>query len=428
MKQRAIVLAIMSILLGARATAVSLPDRSVSPSQQFIIYGADAHLRGAVSELAEKTKANLLALLRQPDRWMTPLVINLQSPEADRPEIPPAALRFSQTGFGLKLQVDLTIGRDLDGSRVERELLRAIVLEMIYRRQPNIAAGTPFVSPPDWLLDGVLALTPGRDRAPLLETLLLSAKIMPLEQFLRQQPALLDSPARTLYRAYSLALVQLLVNSPDGPARLARYIDNLCRASNDALADLKMQFPIFGGDVEKIWRANIAEASAPQSYQLLTFAETDKKLGEVLRSGESASADLSKPVRLEDLVSRKASPAEKAALKRLGENLLLLVARAHPVMRPLVQEYYDISALLAAGKRKGLATRLARLKTTRASLASRMSDIDDYMNWFEVTQRKSKSGAFVDYLRTAVKSNEPQPRRRDPLSVYLDVLEQQMQQ
>src|SRR2546430_1316978 len=100
MKQRASLLAIVSILLGAQATALSFPERSVSPSQQFIIYGADAPLRGAVSELAEKTKANLLALLRQPDRWMTPLVINLQSPEADRPEIPPAALRFSQTGFG----------------------------------------------------------------------------------------------------------------------------------------------------------------------------------------------------------------------------------------------------------------------------------------------------------------------------------------
>ena len=34
----------------------------------------------------------------------------------------------------------------------------------------------------------------------------------------------------------------------------------------------------------------------------------------------------------------------------------------------------------------------------------------------------------IDYLRSAVKSNEPQPRRRDPLSVYLDVLEQQTQQ
>ena len=427
MKRCAILIATMSILLGLEAPAISLPERSVSPSRQFIIYGADTRLRGAVSELAETTKTNLLALMRQPDRWTTPVIVNLQLPQANRPEIPPAALRFSQTGFGLKLQLDLTVAPDLDAARIERELLRAIVLEMIYRRQSNVAAGTPFVPPPDWLLDGVLALTPGRDRAPLQETLLLSTKIIPLEEFLRQRPALLDSPARVLYRAHSLALVQLLLNNPDGPARLARYIDNLSRASTDPLADLKTQFPFFGDNPEKIWRSNIAEVSASQTYQLLTFAETAKNLDEILRSNGAGGADSPKPLTFEDLVKRKASPSEKAALKHLGEDLLLLVARAHPVMRPLVQEYYDISALLAAGKRRGLAARLTRLKATRGGIVARMNEIDDYMNWFEATQQKSKSGAFIDYLRTAIQSNEPQPRRRDPLSVYLDALEQQLQ-
>jgi hypothetical protein len=40
------------------ATAI---ERSVSPSGQFIIYGGDAAWRGAISALAEQTKANLLA-------------------------------------------------------------------------------------------------------------------------------------------------------------------------------------------------------------------------------------------------------------------------------------------------------------------------------------------------------------------------------
>ena len=77
------------------------------------------------------------------------------------------------------------------------------------------------------------------------------------------------------------------------------------------------------------------------------------------------AADSAKPLRLEDLVQRKASPAEKIALRKLGEDLLLLVGRAHPAMRPVVQEYYDISALLAAGKRKRLAARLARPDLSR---------------------------------------------------------------
>jgi hypothetical protein len=117
-------------------------------------------------------------------------VVNLQPQQANLPEIPPAELRFSQTGFGLKLQLDLTIAQNLDASLMERELLRAILLEIIYRKQPDIAPGTVVVQPPDWLLDGVLALTPGRDREPLVQALSTSDRALSLEEFLQQRPAL----------------------------------------------------------------------------------------------------------------------------------------------------------------------------------------------------------------------------------------------
>src|SRR5438093_10520238 len=252
--RRAIFILILPVL-SFQSLPAAPPERSVSPSRQFIVYAPGAALRGAVSELAEQTKANLLAVLRQPDRWKTPIIVNLQSAQANLPEIPPAALRFSQTGFGLKLQFDLTIGENIDATLVERELLRAILLEMIYRSEPDVAPGTAFVEPPDWLLDGVLALTPGRDRGPLVEALLVSVKRMSLAEFLQQRPALVDSPARLLYRAYSLSLLELLVNGTDGHSRLTRYIDNLSHASNDPFADLKAQFPLLGDDVKKTWQS-----------------------------------------------------------------------------------------------------------------------------------------------------------------------------
>jgi hypothetical protein len=404
------------------------PERSVSPSQQFIIYGADSALRGAVSELAERTKANFLALLRRLDRWKTPVIINLQLSQADLPKIRPAALRFSQTGFGLKLQLDLTVARDVDGSLVERALLHAILLEIIYRNQLDIAPGTPYVQPPDWLLDGALALTPGRDRRPLVEALLLSEKIMPLEELLRPRSISdLDSPARLLYRAYSVALVQLLVDATGGPARLAGYIDNLSRASTDPLADLKAQFPVLGGSAEETWRSSVARLCATQSYQLLAFAETERRLDELLRVRISDPGHPTRTAQLNDLSQRKISPAEIAAIAAASQDLLLFTARANPVLRPIVQEYQQIAALLVNGKRKRLTARLARLQTTRARLATRMSEIDDYMNWFEATQSKTKSGAFAEYLKAAQEQNEARPRRRDALSVYLDALEEQFQ-
>jgi len=412
---------ILSVLLCQSLQAAS-PERSVSPSHQFIVYGGDATLRGAVSKLAEQTKANLLALLGQRDRWKTAIVINLQPEQANLPEIPPAELRLSQTGSGMKLQLDLTIAQNLDASLMERELLRAILLEMIYRKKSDIAPGVAFVEPPDWLLDGVLALTPGRDRAPLVEALSVSQKTMSLEEFLRQRPELLDSAGRTLYRACSFALVQLLVDGIEGRNRLTRYIDRLSNASNDPVADLKAQFPLLAGNAEKTWQSGLTQTSGTQNYRLLTFVESERQLDDLLRV---KIPNTEKSLDLSELARRRASPAEKAALNQLGRALLLFVSQANPILRPVAREYQQMAALLVRGKRRGIAKRLTRLQTTREQLTARMSDVDDYMNWFEATQLPARSGVFADYLRAASQPQATGSRRRDPISVYLDTLEDQ---
>src|SRR5205807_4755235 len=87
-------LSIFALDSGA-ATSV---ERSVSPSGQFIIYGGDAAWRGAVSALAGRPKATLLAVLVRRDHGVPAAAINLHPRPANWPEFPAAALRFSQTG------------------------------------------------------------------------------------------------------------------------------------------------------------------------------------------------------------------------------------------------------------------------------------------------------------------------------------------
>ena len=417
----------ISIVLTAQFVHAASPERSLSPSRQFVIYGADAELRGAVSDLAERTKADLLTLLRQRDNWVVPIVVNLQPQQPNLPEIPPADLRFSQTGFGLKLQLDLTISKNLDVSLVERELLRGILLEMIYRKQSQVAVGSVFVEPPDWLIDGVLALGPGRDRGQLVEALTTADKTEPLEAFLRQNPRLLDSAGRTLYRANSFAFVQMLIDGKSGPARLAQYIGHLSNASNEPLADLKIQFPSLGGDAEQTWQLTLSRLRNLQTYRSFAFAESERRLDELLRLKISEANKQAKPEGLDELAQHKMSASEKMALSELNRELLVFVSQANPVLRPIVREYQEIVALLARGKRKRIARRLSRLEVTRKQLAGRMSDIDDYMNWFEATQMKSRSGNFTGYLKAANHSQLAAPKRHDPLSVYVDALEDQFE-
>jgi hypothetical protein len=401
------------------------PDRSISPSRQFVIFGGDDVARGAVSGLAEQTKSNLLALLRQRDDWKTPVIVNLQRQQANVPEIPPADLRFSQTGFGIKLQLDLTISKNLDVSLVERELLRAILLEMIYRKQPHITAGALLVEPPNWLIDGVLALSPGRDRGPLIEAIASTEKPLSLESFLRQPREVLGSTGRTLYRAYSFAFVQMLLDEKNGASRFAQYIDRLSDSSNDSMADLKARFPALGENADGAWQLALTQLKNLQTFRLLTFAESDQRLDDLLRIKISEPKKPVKVVRLDELAQHQPSITEKMALDQLKRDLMFLVPQTNPVLRPIGREYQEIAALLARGKRRGAAKRLARLEMTRQQLSARMSEIDDYMNWFEATQMTSGSGNFTGYLKAVDQSQLPAQRRRDPLSVYVDALEDQ---
>lgn len=422
--KKCVAMALLSIV-GWLFISAAQPDRSVSPSRQFVIFGADAVLRGGVSGLAEQTKSNLLALLRQRDDWKTPVIVNLQPQQANVPEIPPADLRFSQTGFGIKLQLDLTISRNLDVALVERELLRAILLEMIYRKQPQITAGAVLVEPPDWLIEGVLALGPGRDRGPLIEAIASNEKPLPLETFLRQRREVLDYTGRTLYRAYSFALVQMLLDEKNGAARLAKYIEHLSGSSTDPVADLTAQFPFLADDTGRAWHLALNQLKNVQTFRLLTFAESEQRLEELLRIKISEPNKQEKFISLDDLTHHKPSAAEKMAVDQLRRDLLFFVPQANPVLRPIAREYQEIAALLVRGKRRGMVKRLSRLEVMRQQLASRMSDIDDYMNWFEATQMRTGSDNFSGYLKAADQSQLPSPRRRDPLSVYVDALEDQ---
>jgi len=397
-------------------------ERSLSPSGQFVIYGGDAAWRGAVSALAERTKANLLAVLQRRDQWGAAIVVNLQSPAANLPEIPATALRFNQTGSGLKLQLDLTISRKMDFGAIERELLRAILLEMIYRNQPGIASGATYVEPPNWLIEGLLALTPNRHRTGLTNALAVPERITPLNEVLWERPELLDSAGRLLYRAYSFALVQLLIESADGQAHLGRYIDNLSFTSNDPLADLEAAFPQLAGNDEKIWKSKIADIKTSGRADLLTFSQTEEKLASLLQT-KLRTDGRDKSLSFEDLCQRKPAPAQRLALQKFSQELLLLAAQANPALRSVVQDYQQVATQLALGKIRGLAARLADLKTLRAKLSARMTEIDDYLNWFEATQLSTRSGLFEDRLNTSSLETPSPAHRKDSFSAYLDAME-----
>ncbi|PYI92441.1 MAG: hypothetical protein DME97_08925 [Verrucomicrobia bacterium] len=414
------------------AAAAEPVEQSISASRQFIVYGTDVAGRGAICDFAERTKRELLTLLGQRDNWTAAIVINAQYPRANLPEAPRLSVDLAQTGFGLKLQLDLVIDSGVSRPEIRREFLRALVLEMIYRAQPNIPAGAAYFSPPDWFLEGVPAQQSDlpRDRVTAILTVPVAAKnVLPLEKFLAQRPELLDAPGRNIYRAYSFALVDLLSHAPDGSHRLAQFLLDLPASSNDPMAELRSHFPgLFESDsAEKTWEKQVARLATDQPYHLMSSAETERRLDETLRlkiadgNGEKTYELMQFPIFLKE-------KSAKTRLESLAHELRVLATRAHPVYAPIITDYSEISRLLLRGRTLDVPRRLERLQNSRKAIAAQMRGIDDYLNWYEATSLAGPSGEFADYLKAAKRAAQPERTKRDPISVYLDVLETQFEQ
>jgi hypothetical protein len=399
-------------------------ERSTSTSRQFLVYGAEVRVRGMICDLAERTKSDLLRLLGLRDSWQTPLIVNLDYPRANVPDAPLEQLAVSQLGYGLKLQLNLLLIREMKGVSVQRELLRAILVELMYRDRGNLAAGMPYVTPPDWLVEGILALQPGRasdNDAELLRSIFASKRISPLEDIVRQPRAQLDAPSRRLHEAYSRALVQLLLDVPGGRFKLVRFITDLPDAPNDAVADLQAHFPeTLGRAPDKWWTLSVAQLSALDRYETLSAADTVVQLDRVLRFSIPAPDGRVGDYSLGDYKAFPKLPASRDVLRQVSQQLLLLGVRAHPSYQAIVQKDYELAEMLARGKTQSVPERLEQVANYRAVVERQRPAVDDYLNWYEATHSKTSSGAFSEILETV---DEALPRRRDPISVYLDSLE-----
>ncbi|HEY1583268.1 MAG TPA: hypothetical protein VGF73_09245, partial [Chthoniobacterales bacterium] len=405
-------------------------ERSTSTSRQFLVYGADVQVRGAICDLAEEMKSNLLRLLDLHDDWKTPLVVNLEYPQANLPDVVPAPLEVSQLGYGLKLQLNLFVTKTPRTRATEESLLRAILLEFMYRDRGNVPAGTPYVTPPDWLIAGVLGLEPERSSdadAELLQTVVAANKIQPLDEVVIQRRAQLDLPSQTFFDAYSRALVELLLDAPDGHAKLTKYLSDLPIAPNDAMADLRVHFPdTLARSPSKWWALSVARLSATDRFEILTAAQTAEQLDRVLHFSIPAPGGKEREYSLGDYEKFMKLPGYKPVLQLVSRQLLLLSSRSHPSYRPIVQEDYQLADLIAHGRTHRLDEHLARVASYRDVVEKQATAIDDYLNWYEATQIKAISGAFTQMLEEP-KTNDASSRRRDPISVYLDSVEMEME-
>ncbi len=448
---------------GIRLQSDDKVGRTYSEGSPFIIWGGNRTQRSNLFTAAGLVRRSVQETLHLNDQWYYPIVLQIREPLASgTDQRPPVWTTISQVEGGFRIEINLVPRRQaVPGPLLQENLVRAILADQVLKGKAgrDLTGTTP--PPPDWLLHGTLALMDYRQLGRMSRTfsrIFQLGRVLSVQDILNADPVGMDSVSLTIYRVSCGGLLMMLVEQPKGPEQLARLLPALAQEGTDPGLLIERAFPALTGSansLSKWWSLQIAALSQPGLDEVQKPDETEQQLAGalILRYAQPAPAE-KRPNALKRLFTpdKAAPPAAAAGAPEAAEPLVTcgiedfarvlalpepapvfnqvelaltrLMLRAHPIYRPIIQEYQDLVRGLAKGKAgKSLPATLQRLATTRQKLAVTLRGIEDHLDWYEATQSTTPSGAFEDYLQAAGELEKPRPARTDAISRYLDEME-----
>jgi len=362
--------------------------------------------------------------------------------------------------FIIKLAVKLH-----DGFRDEefrREVIRVLLIEHIiepYSNDPG-SFGLDSVEVPDWLVHGFDQLIEHRrsgSPSSFYRGFLASGQMLkPEEIFSLADARKLDPVSLAVFRASSSAMVEALLNQPDGDIGIKSILADLGRTSPLAIEVLLRQhFPAFremDQGLDKWWALEVASLGQQQILEFLDREETERFLTDAVTvridggQAEAGASGVEKRGLLDFLKPKKAEtpPMPEGAfnasldqyslflehpegMDELGDcldRLQKLKRIGHPLYRPVYPVYETIIQKLMKGQTRGIDVEIASIEEMRSKVRDTLIHTEDYLNFYEATKAPQRSAEFDDYIRIR-KSLErgKAPGRKDHITRYLDALE-----
>lgn len=445
----------------------SRPPQDWGEDDQIKVFGGDPYTRVRFSVFADELRDDfrwLLFKLRieapgERSVWSIPVQVNLWGSFRDVHSgddlVSTVELR-PDNRFLVKVEAKLHDRFDEDAFQLE--MVRALLIEQIVAPY----AGRPgdfrldSVKPPEWIaqgLDQLIRHRRGGNPSAFYRGYLESGQILkPAELFAVPEAGSFDPVRLASFRASASAMVEALLDQPDGDLDLRSLLGDLGQPSPPAMEVLLRQhFPAFremDQGLEKWWALELAALGQQQSFEFLDRAETERLLDEALTlrfdaAPEAAPApakkgmlDFLKPREAEppppepfagplDQFERYANrPGSKEQLAGAFERLQSLKRVGFPLYRPVFTAYEAAILRLAKGDTKELAAEFARIAEMRRKIGETLERAEDHLNHFEATRAPARSDEFDGYLRTRREfESRPRPKRNDPITRALDALE-----
>jgi len=406
------------------------PERTLSRSQQFIIYGGTAQARMNVARRGEQLAERWTKATGIKERWRWPIIINLIPASRARWSKPETKL-FIGDGDTVKVQIEApdSLPRSSD---LDLYFIQAMTLEAMYRRA-ELKAGRTYKHPPSWLVDGIWQETAGGNKLPptLYEKLIEGGPPPSVKSFLKLRPEKMDPTSRSIYRAQAQALLTALVSTPEGYNGLHEYITRLPKARPNDPRPLLESFPTIESDrsqLAKLWTLSLARPSKARETGNLSARDTREQLEQILEEIKPLDPNTQTELKGSALLPELARDRRgRFRLARISESLERLETRAHPLYRPLIQEYRTVTSELSRKYRRDAARRLAATEELRQAIDVQTESVADHLNWFEAAKLSTPSEPLPDEYALPTMEERVIPHRRDRISSYIDQVEQRTQ-
>lgn len=391
----------------------------------FVIYSRERETRSRLARLAEASASEWEKLTGDKPTTAAPVIIVDKTGGAKPPGAHGALCSlFEMEGGGLKVQLDLFEPWAMRSGQLEPEVIRALALRTMHRKNPP-KVGKTYAQPPGWLVEGLgeeLRRRSGTVPDGVHAALIRSDRPPVLGDFLGQRPERLDATSLLLYRSQALALVKVLSDSKNSRKRFLDYLEK--QPSESDPAELLASFPDAAQDLAgltKVWTLALARSSMPPRLASLTVEKTNDELTSILAlevppdPKKTNSQAISGPAALSHAARGKGGAF---LMRQRSVDLLNLEFRAHPLLRPIVEEYRNITMLLAVKPKSKVDGRIEEIEKIRVLLVERQKAISDYLNWFEATQIDEAESSLAENTRPS-----PVPPRRDPITLHMDAVE-----
>ena len=390
------------------------PVPEVVPSSRsgvFIAYSPDRDLRNQMLRAADSVFVEWQKIQSTEEGNGAPIVLNDKT-RAIMPRGGSAVMPLIfDTEVGMKLQLDIYDKAAIHSGAFAKGVFTVLALQAMHGNNGS-NAGKALALPPGWFLEALAEeLRRSKEGAPegLYSALIQSGRPPELNGFFRQKPEILDAGSIVFYRAQAVSLLQVLKKTKESKKGFSALMADPTFSKGGAEPVLSA-FPSLGSQsgLSKLWTLSIARGSMTSRMASLSVPQSDQELSDILKP-------LNGPLKLPETAI---APGGGYLMRECAVRLFNLEFRAHPIYRPVLEEYRKIVALLAQKPKARVAAQIEDLENVRNLLVQRSEKITDYLNWFEVTQiEASPTEIFKPSASSGLLI------RNDPYAIHLDGFE-----